>query len=327
MTVVCLVPLAGQARAPSPPKTVWVDMRQAQPTYSASEFTKALRLRLPEWEVRTLPAGSPADGCPGNSPEDVVVAIRTDEKGRSVLAVTACDDGAVRLTEPLDTNGSEADALRQAAVLVSMTVTAPPEDASESPATAAPTKTPSPFERSRTTATIGLLPGFTVAPKAREVAFTGSGELGALLVNRVWIKAGVDASTPFVGKAVKKNENVDEGIDVAVTDIGFWLGVAYRFVLSRRWYLEAGAAGRYTHAMTRDLTESKFAVEEVTPAARGAAVAWVAGGFAIGRMLAVCLSIRPAVTFGERSYNVRGEEAVTLGYATLNVGVGVQLFL
>jgi hypothetical protein len=254
-----------------------------------------------------------------------VAVIRTTRGGATSLEIYSCAEGAILISEPLDDSASPEDALRRAAVLVPMALEVEPSP--DAPTKDAPGKTEdqNPLTRRRTVGTLGLLPGTTIAPKNRDAVFTGTTDVGVLFLNGLWIKGGADLSSRHTGLAVKKNE--EEGTEVGVTDFAFWLGLSYRPDWGRRFYAELGLAGKYTHAVTKDLTENKHNVEETDPAARGSVLAALGVGVVMVRFFALVFKVSPAVSFGERAYKLRGEEAVNLGRASLGISVGAQFFL
>jgi hypothetical protein len=326
MLLICLTTGTGSAAEALTPGVVWVDMTRANPKYRRRDFEKALRLRLPGWDVREAPPRDQGPICRGTRFRDASVLLWSDG-GHTRLEVVGCADGSTRLEETIDDGAPTEDALRQAAALVRMALAAQPEKAPPP----GPQKTAEPlprghFDRTRVMATLGLAPGLTAAPTAGRVVFTGSVDIGVLFINDIWVAFGADLSTSYAGKAVKKNQTPSEGTEVGVTDFGFWLGLSYRFDLGERWYIDAGLAGRYTHSAVRDRSEDKYEVTEETPSARGSVVGIARAGVMLTRFLAVFIALEPAVSFGRRIYKVRGEEAVNLGLATIGAGLGGVFF-
>ena len=328
-------PNSGQTEAADRP-TVWVEVVTQTETID-QQLLDALAVRLPERSVRSMPEGDFGEGCPESKQDDVKVVLHIDAPGAGRLTVRGCSDGAVLFEDPIPAATDSEDLNRRAAVTAATALdgygerattnkekSGPPATDVDAPLpTREPVDVPKP---ARTAVRLSLAPGAAVTFGGSPL-FRGSIGIGARFINGLGLSAAADFSSRVRGQAIKKNETPDEGVEAGVTDFGFRLGVFYRHPFSHAWFYEVGGGLGYTHSKTEDLSDEKYDVITENPAAQGAAFLHGAIGRALSPHFSLDLRVTPTVSFGKRRYTVRGEEALSMGYGCITLGVGAVLEL
>ncbi len=321
------MPMSAHGQDTVSKRTVWVEMNSISGAYTVEAAREALSLRLIDRRIAAATSASPAP-CSPQAPDDMWVRFTELQNGALALEVRACATGDIRLEDTVPPGETETDTLRNAAVAATVALDTAPRPA-EDKGTSAPEAEQNKAAvdvPSRPSALIVLAPGAALTFKGNAM-FAGFVELGVALPNRIAVTAGADFATRQRGTAVKKNQDPAEGTEVGVTDFGFRLGVSYRFDFASHWFFSPGIGLRYTHSLVENLSADKFTVDEGNPAARASAFLTLEIGRRLLRFFTVSLRLTPSITFGERRYEVRGEEAVNMGFGTVGAFVCAGVYL
>jgi hypothetical protein len=298
---------------------VWVEAGEGVAAAAVADLSSAIRLRLSGWSVEPRPEGLAAAGGAW------VVRLRLADAAL-VLDVVEPRGADVVTGERLPGETGGVEQARHGAVVVALAVSlGRPEPArsvqtrAEDPKVAEPAvapPTPKKTGRSTTIVEAGVAPGVTVGTGDGGAVFGVAVGARVFVAGDLAVEAGARISMAWEGAA--------RGDTARVADRAFWLGPAYRLRPARMVGIDLGVALQYTWPVTDIPTDSRFSVSEGSPAARFSPRVSVRGTWRFVDHVAVTLSAAAVPTFSRRTYRIRGDEAVDLGYATVDALAGVD---
>ena len=323
------------AQADAEKGTIWVDMTVPRRESDVDNVINALVLRLPSWSIARIPdAVSFSRLCENVGEGKGYLMKLADKDGTLHVAMFGCNEEAPLWEENIGDDVDSEGAFRRTAVLAGLTVEGGDEAVSKPDEAIRDDKVEDEkiiVNESTKLRKIGLtvaaVPGLTVAPKRGDVVFTGQLNGGAVLNRTIWLELGVLVSAPVRGEADKNSNDAANDISISVQETAFEVSFKYRLVWGDKWWSAIGLGLSYSHFVKRDLADDKFAIEEQVPAARGAVLPALAVCYAPFRFLSVLLSVSLQVSFGPRTFTIRGEDAVDLGTLRAMAGLGLVFFL
>jgi hypothetical protein len=311
--------------AETPRKAICVELNEAHTAYKKDDVINALKLRLPDWTVREKNLEDRDRICNIERGCFYTARIVEDMNGKATIELLSCDEAILHLREDLENAELGEESLRRAAVAIAMAVDLEGNKTIRAGEEIEPTVHDQPDERrgiqrSRLYGSAALAPGLTLVPSAQQAEFGGFFHLGLLFPNGVWLEGGFKLSSRYEGTSEK-------GSKIGVADRAFQLGASYRLDWNEYWFVIAGLGVQYTHAVTEDLTDDKYKIEEDSEAARWSLDALAGIGLQVFRFFAVAIRIYPGISFQERVYLIRGSQALDLGLFGLDLTLGFEFFI